>query len=112
MTIYLPHVAVQHSSGCPKDMGMCIVQAGTILGLMWTLLMRTLLKTKVLPGWRVQDMDAAVAGAWLRWLPSSLLPGIRGLDLLSDSLCRQQLLQFERGLNVQKVFVSYGGYPD
>ena len=42
MTIYLPHVAVQHSSGCPKDMGMCIVQAGTILGLMWTLLMQTL----------------------------------------------------------------------
>ena len=28
------------------------------------------------------------------------------------SLCRQTMLQFERGLNVQKVFVSYGGYPD
>ena len=28
------------------------------------------------------------------------------------SLCRQQLLQLERGLNVQKVFVSYGGYSD
>jgi len=24
----------------------------------------------------------SLAGAWLRWLPSSLLPGIRGLDLL------------------------------
>ena len=43
-------------------------------------------KTKVLPGWRVQDMDAAVTVAWLRWLPGSLLPGIRGLDLLVNPL--------------------------
>ena len=28
------------------------------------------------------------------------------------SICRQKLLQLERGLNVQKVFVSYGGYSD
>jgi len=28
------------------------------------------------------------------------------------SPCRQKMLQFERGFNVQNVFVSYGGYPD
>ena len=43
MTIYLPHdiVAVQHFSGCPKDMGMCIVIAGNALVRMtlWTQLM-------------------------------------------------------------------------
>ena len=43
-------------------------------------------KTKVLPGWRGQDMDAAVTVAWLRWLPGSLSPGIRGLDLLANPL--------------------------
>ena len=43
-------------------------------------------KTKVLPGWRSQDMEAAVTVAWLRWLPGPLLPGLRGLDLLVSHL--------------------------
>ena len=43
-------------------------------------------KTKVLPGWRHQDMKAAVTGAWLRWLPGSLLHGLHGLDLLVNPL--------------------------
>lgn len=43
-------------------------------------------KTKVLPGWRPQDTEAAVTVAWLQWLPGSLLPGLRGLDLLANPL--------------------------
>ena len=43
-------------------------------------------KTKYLPGWRHQDMKAAVTGAWLRWRPGSLLSGLRGLDLLVNPL--------------------------
>ena len=43
-------------------------------------------KRKGLPGWQQQDMEAAVAVAWLRWLPGSLLSGLRGLGLLVNSL--------------------------
>ena len=75
-------VAVQHSSGCRSDIGMYIVRAVTTLGLITMDTVNVNCKTKVLPGWRQQDMKMAVTGAWLRWLPESLMPDLRGLDLL------------------------------
>ena len=70
-------------------------------------------KTKVLPGWQIQDMDAAVTVAWLRWLPGSLLPGIRGLELLVNPLpVGSKCFSLREVSMCNFVFGSYGCYPN